>query len=328
MINLRLQRTPHAASPPREGSIKDGTAATATSPASGRLLVSHDLQPRAKAATRQDPPRKLQPPSRVRQGLPGGHQVASKLQAGVENRLVRASLSLVGVMPHPGDLENRAWRPLPPVLNSRVLSRFDQTLIANHHPEDPNENMCAGLSMRWLDLMRSEHADPRHASGRLSRLASFGSSTHARVIQQLYNAEHRYGMDDATQRNDRPAAVHAGTAALVHAAAMKNLHLQSMLGSEELPFATVVDRHARVDREKLATALKAMASADRGIVVVYMDVGAHAIGFTESTPGKKIVFDPAQGEFLASNGDLPEVIDALASANDNRLMGVDVLKLC
>lgn len=328
MTNIHLHRTPHAARTHlREMSPEGGATARPPSPASGHLLVSQDLQPRAKAAAGQDEPRELQPLPRIKLGLPQEQHVAAKSQAVVENQLLRASLSLVGAMPDPADLENHAWKQLPSVLNSKVLSRFDQALIASHHRENPNTQMCAGLSLQWLDLMRSEHADPDHSAGRLSRLASFGSTTHARVIQLLYQAEHQYGMDEATRRQDMPSAAHAGTQALIDAAETKNLHLQPMLSSEDWPFAVVVDRNARLDRDKLATATEAMASADRGILVFYTDGGAHATGFTESTPGKKIVFDPLLGEFSARNGDLPEVIRAMASANDFSLLGINVLQL-
>jgi hypothetical protein len=90
------------------------------------------------------------------------------------------------------------------------------------------------------------------------------------------------------------------------------------------------DRHGRVDHEKLAEATEALAGADRGIFVIHTDAGAHAIGFTGSTPGRKVLFDPNLGEFAARNAELPELpelIEALGAASDMTLLGINVLEL-
>jgi YopT-type cysteine protease-like protein len=265
-------------------------------------------------------------PSLARRSLLPVHQAATASPAAPQDRLMRASLSPLGVMPHPADVDNPAWQALPAALGSKLLSRFDQTLCANHHQPDPKA-MCAGLSLQWLEAMRSVHADPGHSAARLASLATFEDATHARVTQNLYMADHRHRLQEARQQDDAASAIHAGIAGLVEAAGMKDLSLSPLLGSDELPFSVVADRHGRVDREMLAKATEALAGADRGILVIYTDRGSHAIGFTESTPGKKILFDPNLGEFAARNADLPELIEALSAASDMDLIGINVLEL-
>lgn len=323
-----LDRSTRTACPPsQQAGTGINPAASGASPLSGRLLVSpEDLRPRAKASPAADSQGEPMRPSLARRSLLPA-QAATPSPAALPDRLARASLAPLGVMPHPADVDNPAWKALPAVLGSKLLSRFDQTLCANDHHQPNPAAMCVGLSLQWLESMRSVHADPAHSAARLASLAAFDDATHARVTQNLYMADHRHRLQEARNQRDSASAIHAGIAGLVEAAGLKDLDLSPRLGSDELPFSVVADRHGRVDRDKLAQATEALAGADRGILAIYTDSGAHAIGFTESTPGKKILFDPALGEFAARNADLPELIEALSAASGMGLLGINVLEL-
>lgn len=281
--------------------------ATSTKPAhpaqalSQRASASHSLCP-----SRATLPQPLGAPNQHANGEPASH------------------------MPHPGDVNNPHWKPLPADLANVALARFDQDMCMSNHGH-ADRAMCSGLSMQWLDMLGHGAAAPQasDSSDRLSRLASLDNLVHARIVHNLYRMEHAFGMKTFLNQGDIAQASLAGIASMKLAAEQKGFQLESRLHSDAAPFLVVMPRSGRgVDMAALEQACNSITAERKGVLTFHSTDGAHALGFAKSArDNHTLVFDPNQGEFETHNTQLAALLQNLSHADNLSLVGVNVFGL-
>ncbi len=123
----------------------------------------------------------------------------------------------------------------------------------------------------------------------------------------------------------------AGTRSLLQAAELKGLSLKPVLEDKtlsDLPFLIACEQQGRyrsVDDKALKQVSDAMISSGKGVLAIYSDNQAHALGFSIVKDGKNtLLFDPNLGEFQVESTTLPYVIESLSDTNRLPLIGVQV----
>jgi YopT-type cysteine protease-like protein len=236
-------------------------------------------------------------------------------------------------MPASSDLNHPEWKSLPPLLKQATLARFDQSRCTNNHGISERA-MCFGLSLSWLERVKQHgsHASHYAAAERMNHLASFEGVVNSRILHNYYRHEHASQMNEALSRGDEGKASLAGTDSLIQAAEYKNIKLKPVLKnqmSEELPFLTMITssgRYIQDDKEAFKTFESELAATNQGVIAIYSTEGAHALGFSQSESGKKIVFDPNCGEFEFDKHDFQGMINTLSMESRLPLAGVQIFK--
>lgn len=211
-------------------------------------------------------------------------------------------------MPDPVDLDHPDWEKLSGFAYERVTARFDQEKCFSTHGID-EQSACVGLSLQWLQMIDGRGITSGGAQERLTRLASFDNTVHARIAHGLYRAEHHHAHNDAIQ-DDEDAVGNAGEFSILQAAGMKGLRLDWRPGT---------------GGRSIEDAAHLMADAGRGVLVLESGSEAHAIAFADVGYGRMITFDPALGEFEVAHGELAPMVDEMA--NHRPLTKVEVLAL-
>ncbi|EGH27670.1 type III effector protein [Pseudomonas syringae pv. japonica str. M301072] len=123
----------------------------------------------------------------------------------------------------------------------------------------------------------------------------------------------------------------AGTNILLQAAELKGLKLTPTLRDEvmsDLPFLIACKQSGRyrsVDKGALQSVSNAIVNSRKGVMTIYSDEEAHAIGFSCSRDGKETtLFDPNLGEFYINSRALGQTIESISDANRMPLIGVQV----
>lgn len=192
-------------------------------------------------------------------------------------------------MPDPIDLDHPEWEKLSAFAYARVTARFDQEKCFSTHGID-GQSACVGLSLQWLQMIDGRRITSGGAEERLTRLASFDNTVHARIAHGLYSAEHHHAYDEAVDN--------AGEISILQAAGMKGLQL---------------DWKPDTGGRSSEDAARLMATAGRGVLVMESGSQAHAIAFADVGHGRMITFDPALGEFEVAHGELAPMVDEMAS---------------
>ncbi|MEW5291571.1 YopT-type cysteine protease domain-containing protein [Erwinia papayae] len=236
------------------------------------------------------------------------------------------------LMPDPADIRNSQWKKLPDILNSVTLARFDQDKCTSRYGIN-SRAMCFGLSLSWNSMIHGgkKHPTPYSATERMRELSSFEGVVNARTLHNYYQSEHKFLLQNIPEEEDMASRLMAGTNSLLQTAELKGLHLTPTLEdktNEGLPFLIVCKsegRYRSVDQEALKRVSTSLEKSRQGVLTIYSDEQAHALGFCVSEHEKStILFDPNLGEFCCDSKSLPKAIEALADTNHLPLIGVQV----
>jgi YopT-type cysteine protease-like protein len=238
------------------------------------------------------------------------------------------------LMPNPSNLNHSHWSQLPPLLKHSVLARFDQNLCTNNHGISQRA-MCFGLSLSWLEKIKhhGSHANTYASAERMNYLASFNGVIDSRIVHNFYRYEHSFQMKEAISHGDLRKAYQAGTDSMLQAAEYKNIKLKPMVKNQDdpdIPFLTMSSststRRDVKDNDAFNVFQTKLAETKKGILSIYSQEGSHALGFSESGDGKKIIFDPSYGEFEFHQTDFKEMISTISELNNLPLAGVQIFK--
>nr|CBX79590.1 probable cysteine protease avirulence protein avrPpiC2 [Erwinia amylovora ATCC BAA-2158] len=235
-------------------------------------------------------------------------------------------------MPDTGQINDTRWKKLPEPLASTTLARFDQDKCTANHGISKRA-MCFGLSLSWNSMIHGgqEHPTPYASAERMRFLGAFEGVVHARTLKNFYRSEHKFQLNFARENPGVTSAAMAGTRSLLQAAELKGLSLKPVLEDKtlsDLPFLIACEQQGRyrsVDDKALKQVSDAMISSGKGVLAIYSDNQAHALGFSIVKDGKNtLLFDPNLGEFQVESTTLPYVIESLSDTNRLPLIGVQV----
>ncbi|UZA78875.1 YopT-type cysteine protease domain-containing protein [Pseudomonas syringae] len=255
----------------------------------------------------------------------GKHPSLTTVQAG-------SSASVENQMPDPAQFSDGRWKKLPTQLSSITLARFDQDICTNNHGISQRA-MCFGLSLSWINMIHAgkDHVTPYASAERMRFLGSFEGVVHARTVHNFYRTEHKFLMEQASANPGVSSGAMAGTESLLQAAELKGLKLQPVLEDKSnsgLPFLIACKQSGRqvsTDEAALSSLCDAIVENKRGVMVIYSQEIAHALGFSVSSDGKRAtLFDPNLGEFHTHSKALADTIENISSVDGLPLIGVQV----
>ncbi|WP_161461003.1 YopT-type cysteine protease domain-containing protein [Pseudomonas syringae] len=236
------------------------------------------------------------------------------------------------LMPDPGHVNDARWQRLPENLSSSTLARFDQNRCTLNH-NISKRAMCFGLALSWNGMIHEgkNHPTPYASAERMRFLSSFEGVVHARTIHNFYRSEHKFLLNFSSENPGISNATMAGTSSLLQAAELKGLKLMPSLEDKtmsDLPFLIVCKQSGRyrtVDEGALELVADAIVNGRKGVMAIYSDEEAHALGFSVSEDGRETtLFDPNLGEFHIKSKALRPTIESISGANRLPLIGVQV----
>lgn len=235
-------------------------------------------------------------------------------------------------MPDPGQINDSRWKKLPEPLSSTTLARFDQNKCTSNH-DISKRAMCFGLSLSWNSMIHEgkEHPTPYASAERMRFLGSFEGIVHARTLHNFYRSEHKFQLNFASENPGLASGLMAGTSSLLQAAELKGLRLKPVLEEKamaDLPFLIVSKQSGRyrsVDDKALEQVSDAIVNTGKGVLAIYSDEEAHALGFSVAKDHKNtMLFDPNLGEFNVDSKTLSKAIESLSYTNNLPLIGIQV----
>lgn len=236
------------------------------------------------------------------------------------------------LMPDPEHVNDARWKKLPEDLSSATLSRFDQDSCTLNH-NISKRAMCFGLSLSWNSMIHEgkNHPTPYASAERMRFLSSFEGVVHARIIHNFYRSEHKFLLKFSSENPGISSGAMAGTSSLLQTAELKGLKLIPSLEDKTmsgLPFLIVCKQSGRyrsVDEGALDLVADAIVNNRKGVMAIYSDEEAHALGFSVSEDGRETtLFDPNLGEFHIKSKALRQTIESVSDANRLPLIGVQV----
>ena len=255
----------------------------------------------------------------------GKHQSLTTVQAG-------SSASVENQMPDPAQVSDGRWKKLPSQLSSITQARFDQNMCTNNHGISQRA-MCFGLSLSWINMIHAgkDHTTPYASAERMRFLGSFEGVVNARTIHNFYRSEHKFLLEQASARASVSKGAMAGTESLLQAAELKGLKLRPVLedtSNSGLPFLIAFKQSGRqvsTDEAALNALCDAMVENKKGVVVIYSQEIAHALGFAVSADSKRTtLFDPNLGEFHMDSKALADTIENISTVDELPLIGVQI----
>lgn len=243
-----------------------------------------------------------------------------------------SSASVENQMPDPAQHSDGRWKQLPTQLSSIALSRFDQGICTNNHGISQRA-MCFGLSLSWINMIHAgkDHATPYASAERMRFLGSFEGVVHARTIHNFYRTEHKFLLEHSSSNPGVSTGAMAGTESLLQAAEIKGLKLRPVLEDKSnsgLPFLIACKQSGRqivTDEAALNSLCEAIVENRKGVLVIYSQEIAHALGFSVSPDGKRAtLFDPNLGEFHTHSKALADTIENISSVDGLPLVGVQI----
>ncbi|MCD5995674.1 YopT-type cysteine protease domain-containing protein [Pseudomonas sp. CDFA 602] len=243
-----------------------------------------------------------------------------------------SSASVENQMPDPAQFSDPRWKELPTALSTIALSRFDQDICTNNHGISQRA-MCFGLSLSWINMIHAgkDHATPYASAERMRFLGSFEGVVHARTLHNFYRTEHKFLMEDAAANPGVSSGAMAGTESLLQTAELKGFALRPVLedtSNSGLPFRVACKQSGRqlvADDAAIGSLCEAIVDNRNGVLVIYSEGIAHALGFSVSADRKRTtLFDPNLGEFHTHSKALASTIKNIASEDGLSFVGVQI----